>query len=91
MDLAPPKTAASVRTVPLPAVVVDALAAHLAEFPPGPAGFVFTNDAGEPIRRQRFSADVWRPAVARAQIDGDPTFHDLRHFYASLRSPPERR
>jgi integrase len=32
--LAPPKTEASRRLVPLPAVVVDALAAHLARFPP---------------------------------------------------------
>lgn len=31
--LAPPKTPASTRTIPLPAVVVDALAAHLAEHP----------------------------------------------------------
>ena len=30
--LAPPKTPASVRTIPLPAVVVDALAAHLAAY-----------------------------------------------------------
>jgi len=82
--LAPPKTAASVRTVPFPAVVVDTLAAHLASFAAGPEGFVFTNEAGEPIRRQRFSDQAWRPAVARAGLEGSPTFHDLRHFYASL-------
>ncbi len=48
--LGPPKTTASVRTVPLPQVVVDALAAHLAEFPPGPDGLVFTLErrAGQP-------------------------------------------
>jgi len=40
--LGPPKTQASIRTVPLPQVVVDALAAHLAGFPPGPDGLVFT-------------------------------------------------
>ena len=34
--LGPPKTRASNRTIPLPQVVVDALAAHLAEFPAGP-------------------------------------------------------
>jgi hypothetical protein len=32
--LGPPKTAASVRTVPLPNVVVEALAEHLRAFPP---------------------------------------------------------
>ncbi|MEO6121226.1 MAG: tyrosine-type recombinase/integrase, partial [Acidimicrobiales bacterium] len=31
----------------------------------------------------RFSASVWRPAVARAGHLG-AHFHDLRHFYASL-------
>lgn len=81
-ELGPVKTAASLRTVPLPRVAIDALAEHLARWPAGPDGFVFTNDRGEPIRRTRFS-DVWRPAVARAGVDG-ARFHDLRHFYASL-------
>jgi integrase len=79
----PPKTAASYRTIPLPAVVLEALAAHLRNFPAGPDGFVFTNDAGGPIRRTRFS-DVWRPAVAVAGAPVGTGFHALRHFYASL-------
>lgn len=78
----PPKTAASYRTVPLPDVVLEALAAHLEAFEVGSDGLVFTNDKGEPIRRTRFS-DVWRPAVAEAGAAG-LRFHDLRHFYASL-------
>lgn len=49
--LAGPKTAASHRTIPLPQVVVDALAAHLAAFPAGREGLVFTTDDGKPIRR----------------------------------------
>jgi integrase len=40
--LAPPKMRASNRTIPLPQVVVDAVAAHLAAFPAGPDGLVFT-------------------------------------------------
>ena len=80
--LAPPKTQASVRVVPLPQVVVDALAAHLAEWPTD--GFLFTTDLGTPIRRTAFSATVWRPAVRRAGLDDSVTFHALRHFYASL-------
>ena len=80
--LGPPKTDASYRTVPLPDVVLEVLAAHLAEYPAGEEGLVFTNDRGEPIRRTRFS-DVWRPAVAEAGAVG-LHFHDLRHFYASL-------
>lgn len=81
--LAPPKTEASIRRVPLPTVVVDALARHLADFRPGEDGLVFTSQRGEPIRRPRFSED-WRPAVARAGLPVGTRFHDLRHFYASL-------
>jgi integrase len=96
--LAPPKTPSSHRTIPLPQVVVDALAAHLATFPAPPveitdatvkpepkrrlAQLVFTDAAGLPIRRTRFSA-IWRPAAAADLADG-VTFHDLRHYYASL-------
>jgi integrase len=79
--LAPPKTQASVRVVPLPQVVLDALAAPLAEWPTD--GLVFTTELGAPIRRTAYSARVWRPAVRRAGLSG-VTFHSLRHFYASL-------
>lgn len=82
-DFGPPKTQASYRTVPLPAVVVDALAAHLAAYPVGESGLIFTNDQGDPISRTRFSGVVWRPSLAAAKLEG-AKFHDLRHFYASL-------
>jgi integrase len=97
--LAPPKTPASYRTVPLPQVVVDALAAHMAAFPAvtvdildathkpepkrRPAALIFTDAVGRPLRRTRFS-DIWRPAAATARLGDGVTFHDLRHFYASL-------
>jgi len=97
--LGPPKTPSSYRTVPLPQVVVDALAAHLAAFPattaeitdatvkPGPkrrpATLVFTTAAGLPVRRTRFSA-IWRPAATAAGLGDGVTFHDLRHYFASL-------
>jgi integrase len=79
----PPKTAASYRTIPLPPVVIDALAVHLRDFAPGPDGFVFTGANDGPIRRTRFS-DVWRPAVKAAGAPEGTGFHALRHFYASL-------
>ncbi|MGH3481675.1 MAG: tyrosine-type recombinase/integrase, partial [Nocardioidaceae bacterium] len=59
-----------------------ALAAHLAAFPAGPEGFVFTL-RGEPIRRSAFG-HVWRPAVAAAGLPKGTTFHTLRHYYVSL-------
>jgi integrase len=81
--LTAPKTAASVRTVPLPQVVLDALAAHLGAFPPLGDGFVFVTAAGNPIRRTAFG-DVWRAAVKAAGAPVGTGFHQLRHFYASL-------
>jgi integrase len=74
--LAPPKTAASVRSIPLPTVVVDALAAHLAKYPPTD-GFVFVSETERPIHRTAFGR-MWRRAAPGTH------FHELRHYYASL-------
>lgn len=82
--LAEPKTAASVRTIPLPRVVVNALAAHLAAFPVGPDGLLFTTDDGKPVRRTFSSAQVWRPAVKASDVPAGTRFHDWRHYYATL-------
>lgn len=79
----PPKTDKSNREIPLPKVVIDALAVHLAQYPVGKRGFVFTNDKGDPISRSRFS-DVWRAAVVEAGAPIGTGFHALRHYYASL-------
>jgi integrase len=97
--LGPPKTSASNRLVPLPRVVVGALSAHLAAFPAveqeiscrdtggkswqESVALVFTDEAGNPIRRTAFSP-VWRRAVRSAKAPRGTTFHDLRHYYASL-------
>lgn len=81
--LGPPKTPASVRTVPLPNSVITVMAAHLAAFPPGPEGFVFTLEDGKPITRQAFGR-VWRPAAATADVPLGTGMHALRHYYASL-------
>jgi integrase len=79
----PPKTPSSHRIVPVPQFIVDALAAHLAEFGVGPDGLLFTNDDGEPIRRNRFS-EVMQRTARSARVSRPVGFHDLRHFYASL-------
>lgn len=80
----PPKSNASVRVVPLPQLVLDELAAHLATYPPGPDGFVFTTEDGQPIRRTSFAGLAWHPMAKRAGLAGRHSFHDLRHYYASL-------
>lgn len=79
----PPKTAASVRTVPLPDTVGEALAEHLAKYPAGEHGLIFTTAAGGPVRRTKFW-DTWRAAVEAAGMPTGLRFHELRHFYASL-------
>lgn len=79
---APPKTESSVRTIPLPTVVADALAAHLERFGTGPEGLIFTNELGAPLRRSAFG-NIWRAATARAGAQG-VVFHSLRHYYASV-------
>jgi len=79
--LGPPKTAASVRTVPLPQVVVDALAAHLAAYPADE--LVFTLEGGLPITRSTFG-HLWRPVASEAGLPAGTGLHSLRHYYASL-------
>ncbi len=81
-QVSPPKTDSSYRTIPLPQVVVDALAAHLRDYPS--AGLIFTAETGEPIRRSSFSGKAWRRAVQSAGLPTGVGFHALRHYYASL-------
>ncbi len=78
----PPKTASSVRTVPLPTVVLEALAEHVRRFPPAAGAPIFTGTEGQLLRRSAFG-NVWRRAVKDADVR-DCTFHSLRHYYASL-------
>lgn len=80
--LGPPKTNASIRRIPLPQVVVDGLAAHLAAFPADASGLIFTL-SGKPIGRSAFG-HKWRDAVASAGLPEGTGFHALRHYYASL-------
>lgn len=75
----PPKTKASVRTIPIPETLADALGAHLAEHL-SPGGFVFTTEAGGPWVRKSV-ANEWRRWSKAAGVGF--RFHELRHFYAS--------
>ncbi len=81
----PPKTPESYRTVPLPAFVVEALAAHLAAHPVGQDGLVFQAEKGGPILRTTLNGR-WRQTLRRAGLDerGEGLHvHALRHGYAS--------
>lgn len=79
--LVPPKTASSVRTVPLAQFVVDALAAHLAEHPVGPHGLVVARSDGLALDSNRWG-HPWRRAAKKAGVPG-LRFHALRHTFAS--------
>lgn len=84
--IGPPKTASSVRTVPLPAIVIEQLAQHfkLLELDQrDDRRLVFTNERGSPIRRTHF-AELFRRAVQSAGLPDGTRFHELRHYYASL-------
>ena len=72
------------RTIPLPDVVLTALTEHLRAYPVEPGGFLFTTEAGTPIRRTAFSERVCRPTARAAGLPAGETFHGLRHHYASL-------
>ena len=65
-----PKSRAGRRTVPLPPFAVRLLWQHAQIVKPGPAGEVFTNEAGGSMRRTVFRAWIWRPALVRAGLLG---------------------
>jgi integrase len=82
-----------VRQVPMPASVAESIAAHLAEFPPraivpdsvsgGEQLLVFASSTGAPVTRSVIR-DAWNSAARRADLPARTTFHDLRHYYASV-------
>jgi len=68
-----------VRTIPLPTVVVEALAALVADYGTGPEGLLFALD-GLPVRRASFFQRIWRPSLKTAGLPQMTRFHDLRHY-----------
>lgn len=79
----PLKTQSSYRVVPLAEDVALLLSAHLAQFPPGPEGTVFTTSHKNPVKPVMYSAKIFKPACVAAGLP-DATTHDLRHHFASV-------
>ncbi|MEO8268034.1 MAG: site-specific integrase [Ilumatobacteraceae bacterium] len=78
----PPKTKASIRSVPVPSFVCEALAALGADGM-DPDDLVFQSPEGHPIRPALFRRRFWEPAVRRAGL-APLRIHDLRHTAVSL-------
>ncbi|REE60483.1 site-specific recombinase XerD [Streptomyces sp. 3212.3] len=73
-----PKSAAGVRTVAIPASLVEELAHHLAEYSgAGRTGLVFLGARGGVLRRNNLRR-IWLRALDSTGLDG-VRFHDLRH------------
>lgn len=85
LELGPPKTPASVRTVHLPPFLANELQAHQDRNPD--AQFVFTGANGGLHRRSNFRRRVWLPALAgddqkgRSPLNEEMHFYDLRHTH----------
>jgi integrase len=70
-----PKTRAGVRTVPMPAFLVDALRSHQGRLDPDPepTALVFGDRLSGPLRRSNFRRRAWLPALVRAGLLGNVT------------------
>jgi integrase len=95
------KNRASYRTIPVGEVVVGGLAQHVASFPPVEVEVVdetvpskpvtrkvrplFTDAAGQPLSRDTFNPQVWRPACVRAADALRKAAAEERHAEASAR------
>ena len=83
LHFGPPKTRAGRRLVPLPRVVVDALAEHLRVFPAGPGDLVFRAPEGGTVRLASWRRRFWNAAVSAAGL-APLRPHDLRHTAVAL-------
>lgn len=85
-----PKTPRSRRTIPLPEVVGNALAAHMATFPPLADGSLFYGNNERPYDHTFYSTKVFRAAARKLATAKGSTFpagittHDCRHHYAAV-------
>jgi integrase len=81
MQAGPPKSAAGVRNVSLPTVLVDELRQHIERYAgPGPEGLVFRGEKGAMLRRGNFGRSTkWPKVVEEVGLPTGFHFHDLRH------------
>jgi len=69
-----------VRTVALPAVLVQVVREHLVEFPASADELIFRGPLGAALRRNNFHRSVdWSNLVVKSGLPVGFHFHDLRH------------
>jgi integrase len=78
--LAPPKTSASVRDVPMPQFLQDAIARHVSDLALTDGGVLCLTPKQTLLRRDYYNREIWKPALGQAGLPADTTFHDLRHY-----------
>jgi integrase len=81
--LAPPKTSASLRDVPIPLFLLNAVADHSSRLKLGASDVLCRTPRGTLLRRDYYNREIWKPAITVTELPGDTTFHDLRHTFAS--------
>lgn len=81
--IGPPKSAASRRTIPLPASAIKALKEWKLACPPSELDLVFPSNAGKVMSHRYLALNVLGPVLKQSKIAG-VTLHDLRHAAASL-------
>lgn len=85
-----PKTPRSRRKIPLPTVVAEALAAHMAEWPPLADGSLFYGANGRLYDHDMYGTRIFSATAGLLAAEKGSTFpagittHDLRHHYASV-------
>jgi integrase len=85
--LAPPKTSASVRDVPMPRFLQDAIVRHVGNLAPADGGVLCLTPKRTLLRRDYYNREIWKPALASARLPADATSHDLRHTSPVRPSP----
>ncbi len=85
-ELYEPKTQTSLRAIPIPHELLEALKTHQlkqsVELDKNPYNLVFTNREGNPINPSNLDNRVLKPALRRSGLRS-VRWHDLRHSYAS--------
>ncbi len=67
----------------MPAFLRAAITDHAARLGLGGSAVLCRTPRGTLLRRDYYNREIWKPALAAAELLDDTTFHDLRHTFAS--------